>query len=473
MIFQLFFDRSNFAAQLNNKKILRSLFIMLLAIFLIGIAILMLLIIKFKVNPFLALIFTSILMGFGSGMNVTDISSNIASGFGSTMTSIGIVIALGIILGQLLYETGGTEEIANLALRKVGIKNSPIALCITGVIVAIPVYFDAAFVILVSIAKQLSRKTGIPFARFVTALAVGLIVAHCAIIPTPGPMAVCGTVNAPVASFVFYSIVASVPAALIGGVLYSKLTVKKFFPEQCGHEVEEVEIDDGKSGERCPGMLAVGLILLPIVLILAGTVASVAIGDKNQALTDACAFIGDKNIALFIGVIVAMFALRKYYKRPLDDMLTEAAGQAGMVFLITGAGGSFGAIINATGIGDYIVTSMSNFNIPLIVLGFLLSQILRAAQGSATVALVTASAIVGPSIASTGASPVLVGLAICFGSVGLSLPNDSGFWVINRFADFSFSQSLKGWTIGGFIAGITGFIVVLILSLFQGILPGL
>lgn len=445
---------------------------MLLAIFIISIVLLMLLIIKFKVNPFLALIFISILIGFATMMNPTDISSNIASGFGSTMTSIGIVIALGIILGQLLYETGGTEEIANLVLRKVGMKRSPLALAITGVIVAIPVYFDAAFIILVTIAKQLSKKTGIPLARFVTALAVGLIVGHCVIIPTPGPMAVCGNVNAPVASFVFYGLITGFIAALVGGVLFSKLTVKKFFPEQCGLEAEDIEIGTkSEDGERASGVLAIGLILLPIVLILLGTVVSTVVGDSNPTLTAACAFIGDKNVALFIGVVVAIFALKKYFKRPLDDILTEAAGQAGMVLLITGAGGSFGAIINATGIGDYIVNIMSNFNVPLIILGFVLSQILRAAQGSATVALVTTSAIVAPSIASMGASPILVGLAICFGSVGLSLPNDSGFWVINRFAGFSLPDTIKGWTINGFVAGLAGLVVVLIMSFFN--LPGL
>lgn len=445
---------------------------MLMIVFLIGIALLMLMIIKFKINPFLALLFTAMVIGFGAQLPLNSIASNLASGFGSTMTSIGIVIALGIVLGQLLYETGGTEEIANLALRTVGVKRSPIALCITGVIVAIPVYFDAAFVILVSIAKQLSEKTKIPLARYVTALGVGLIIGHCVIIPTPGPMAVAGTVAAPLASFVFYSIIISIPAALVGGVLYSKLTVKKFFPEQCGQELTDVSFEDGHSDERCPGGLAVGLILLPILLILAGTIAG-ALLPEGSALSSVCAFVGDKNVALFIGVVVAMIALRKYFKRSLEDMMAEAGAQAGMVLLITGAGGSFGAIINATGIGSYIVETMQNFNVPLILLAFILSQILRAAQGSATVALVTTSAIVAPSITAMGASPVLVGLAICCGSVGLSLPNDSGFWVINRFSGFSFSQTMKGWTIGGFVAGLTGLAIVLILSLFQNVLPGL
>ena len=154
-------------------------------------------------------------------------------------------------------------------------------------------------------------------------------------------------------------------------------------------------------------------------------------------------------------------------------MITDAGSQAGMVLLITGAGGSFGAIINATGIGDYIVNTMQDFNVPLIILGFVLCQILRAAQGSATVALVTTAAIVAPSITAVGASPVLVGLAICCGAVGLSLPNDSGFWVVNRFSGFTFPQTMKAWTLGGFVAGLTGLVIVLILSMFQSMLPGL
>lgn len=448
---------------------------MLLAIFILGIILLMLLIIKFKVNPFLALLLVAIIIGLGAGLPIAEIPTNIAKGFGSTMQSIGIVIALGIILGQLLYETGGTEEIASLVLEKIGVKNSPLAMNLTGVIVAIPVYFDAAFVILVSIAKQLSRKTGINFARFVTALGVGLIVAHCLVIPTPGPMAVAATVGADMGPFVFYSLIVAVPASLVGGVVYSKLTVNKVFPngfviEDEGENTNEVA---ASNGPKPSGQLAIGLILLPILLILAGTVVSAVIGDSNPAVNAFFAFIGDKNIALLVGVIVAIFTLKKYLKRPVDEVLTEAASQAGMVFLITGAGGSFGQIINATGIGDYLVNIMGNFNIPLILLAFLLSQILRAAQGSATVALVTTASIVAPTIIAVGASPVLVGLATCCGSVGLSLPNDSGFWVINRFSGFSFSETLKTWTFGGLAAGLTGFAVVLILSLFQGVLPGL
>ncbi len=445
---------------------------MLMIVFLAGLVLLMLMIIKFKVNPFLALLISSIIIGIAAGLPLKDVAGGIAKGFGGTMTGIGIVVALGVVLGQLLYETGGAEEIANMFLRTFSVKRSPLALCLTGVVVAIPVFFDAAFIILFPLAKHLSKKTGIALGLFATALNVGLIVGHSIIIPTPGPMAVAGAVNAPLGAFVFYSIIVAIPAALVGGILYSNLTVKKVFPDDVGHEIEDVQLDTSHTEGNCSGPLAVSLILLPIVMILAGTTASVML-PADSSIKPFCAFIGDKNIALLVGVIVAILALKKYLKRPLEDVMADAGAQLGMLLLITCAGGSFGAIINATGIGKYIVSVMQDFNVPLIVLAYVLCQTMRAAQGSATVALVTTSAIVAPSISAMGASPVLVGLAICCGAVGLSLPNDSGFWLFNRLSDFSISQTLSTKTISGLVAGLTGLAVVLILSMFQGVLPGL
>jgi len=172
-------------------------------------------------------------------------------------------------------------------------------------------------------------------------------------------------------------------------------------------------------------------------------------------------------------VIVAIVALRKYSKRKLDDTVAEAIKSAGMIFLITGAGGSLGAMINATGIGKYLADTMQAWPISLIVLAFVFSQILRAAQGSTTVALVTTSAIMALMMATSHVAPVLVGLAICAGGIGMSLPNDSGFWVINRFGKFSINETLKAWTASGTITGLTALAVIMVLSLFTGILPGL
>jgi len=184
-------------------------------------------------------------------------------------------------------------------------------------------------------------------------------------------------------------------------------------------------------------------------------------------------FFGDKNIALLIGVIVAMVTMKPYIKKSVNELITVAAESAGLILLITGAGGAFGQIINDSGIGKYIVETLKDWSVSPIVLGFILSQILRSAQGSTTVALITTSAILGPVAATMGVSPILIGLAICAGGIGLSLPNDSGFWVVSRYGGLDEADTIRAWTLGGTICGVTAFIVVLILSMFAGALPGL
>lgn len=218
--------------------------------------------------------------------------------------------------------------------------------------------------------------------------------------------------------------------------------------------------------------LSLSILLLPILLILIGSVMNMFL-PKGTGVSRFFGFIGDKNIALLIGVLVAMISLKKYIKRSMNEVIITAVGSAGMIFLITGAGGAFGKVIQSSGIGDYFVTVFTQFNMPIILLGFILSQILRSSLGSTTVALVTTSSILGPVVANMGGSGILVGLAICAGGVGLSLPNDSGFWVVSRYANISVQDTLKSWTFGGSIAGVTALIIILILSLFTGVLPGL
>lgn len=447
---------------------------MLLVIFLVAIAFVLISIIRFKMNPFISLLFASFIIGLLARMPLADIPNTIASGFGGTLTSIGIVIALGVILGQILYETGCTEQIANIMLKAFGKKNSPVAINLTGYIVSIPVFFDAAFVILVELIRQLSRKTKIPFITYVVALAVGLITTHALVIPTPGPLAVVGNMKVDIGPFLLYSIIVSIPASLVGGWLYGMFVgrSKNLTSAALGEEADDSDAKEVDDKPKPSGGLAIFLILLPIILILAGTVAAMFLPKASPQMAF-FNFIGNKNTALFIAVLVVMLVLRRYFRRPLEETITQAGSSAGMIFLITGAGGALGAVINATGIGNYIVETMQGWNISALVLAFALSQILRAAQGSTTVALVTTSAIMAPVAVKMGVSPVLVGLAICCGGVGLSLPNDSGFWVVNRFTKFSVKETMKAWTVGGTISGVVGFIVVLILSLFQGILPGL
>ncbi len=454
----------------------------LLIVFGISLAFVLLSIIKFKLHPFLALIIGGIIMGISAGMKLTDVANGLASGFGGTMESIGIIIILGVALGNLLHLSGATGQIASLMLKLTGQKNTPLAVCLTGYIVSIPVFFDAAFVILINLVKSLSRKGKIPFISLVTALSVGLITTHALVIPTPGPIAVASTMGVNIGWFLLYSIIVSLPAALVGGVIYGKIIAKteKYKNDFANNfdDIDEYEKEQANNTEKLPsGGLGIFLIFLPIAIILMGTVASLFLGEETAAYTF-FNFIGNKNIALLIGVIVAYFCLRPYIKQSFNDMITDAASQSGIILAITGAGGAFGKIINNTGIGTFLVEGMTGLTagagIAIIIAAFVISQVLRAAQGSTTVALVTTSAIFAPILAGAATvSPVLVGLAICAGGIGLSLPNDSGFWVVNRFSKFTLNETMKVWTVGGTVSGVTALIVIVILSLFTNTLPGL
>ncbi|MHC8523385.1 GntP family permease [Rossellomorea sp. H39__3] len=210
---------------------------------------------------------------------------------------------------------------------------------------------------------------------------------------------------------------------------------------------------------------------LPIILILANTVSQLVLPESG--ISTILSFVGEKNVALFISVIVGVIVLTPYISQPKSELYSEAINSAGIIILITGAGGAFGAVINESGIGQYLIDTMQNWSIPVLLLAFIFSQILRASLGSSTVALVTTSSIMGPLAVDLGVTPILLGLAICAGAVGLSMPNDSGFWVVKNFGKLTIPQTLQAWTIGGFVAGVTALITVYILSLFSGILPGL
>ena len=443
----------------------------LLIIFISSIALLLALIIRFKVNPFLSLIVTSIGTAFLVRMPAAEIGAAMAKGFGSTLSGIGIVIGLGIILGKILSEASATDQVASAMLRRVGDRNARFAVSFTGFLVSIPVFLDAAFVILMPLIRQISRRTGAPLVAMVCALSVAAITSHALVLPTPGPLAVAGNMGVNIGVFLLYALVVSIPAALAGGWFYGRFLGKQESP----HDRNPADTGPAPAmeGEQWPpAFLSIFVLVFPILLILLGSILGLLLPTGSVAAT-VFSFLGDKNIALLLGVLLAALSLKKYIKRNVGEVIVEAADSAGLILLITGAGGAFGSIINTSGIGSYLVETLANWNISILVLAFALSQILRAAQGSTTVALVTTSSIVGPMVASLGGSPALVGLAICAGGVGMSLPNDSGFWVISRFGGLSVPDTLKSWTIGGTIAGLTAFLAVLALSSISHLLPGL
>ena len=450
---------------------------LLIVVFVISIVFLLVTIIKFNMNAFVSLLLTSILTALLVRMPVEDISSTITSGFSSTVGGIGIVTGLGVMLGMFLFESGGIVSIANAIIKKFGVKKSPIALAISAFVTGIPVFGDIVDILFAPMVRTLSYKTGIARMTFVAAVAVSGSIAASAIIPTPPPLAVSEILGLNIGVFFVYSLLVSCFGMLSGGILWGRFLDKQ--EKKAGTQrvleaadKEELAALEANNEDGISFGKAISMIILPIVIIVVCSFSS-NVFEEGTTVRIWLDFIGDKNVAMLIGVFYAVIVSKPYLKKSAADVMIEAADQVGLVLLITGAGGSFGQIIQTTGIGDYLAQVFSTFNIPILLMCFVLSQLIRCAQGSTTVALMTTASIMTSTIASGSVSPVLAAIAICAGGVGLSLPNDSGFWSIGRFNRITIPETFKAWTTGGFIAGFTMFLVTCVLSLFQGVLPGL
>ena len=455
---------------------------LLIGVFILSIAILLVSILKFKLNAFISLLITSLVASVLVGMPMEEIASTISGGFGSTLSGIGIVTGLGVMLGKFMFESGAIETISNAILKKFGDKNSPSAIAMTGFLTGIPVFSDVVYIMLAPVLRLLSKRTGISLVTFACALSVATTCTYALVIPTPAPLAVSEALGIDVGIFFFYALITAFVATVGGGIIYGEFIDKQDKKNNHFYTFEDIEdeesLNDVANGEvavtvEAPSfMKAISMLLVPIVLILAGSFATLTLGD-NHPIIPFFKFFGDKNVAMLIGVIYTAIISMPYIKTEVSQIMNEAADQVGLVLLITGAGGAFGKVLQATGIADYIAQSLSGYSIPILVLCFLISQVIRCAQGSTTVALMTTASILTGTIASSSVSPVLCAIAICAGGMGLSLPNDSGFWAISRFFKISVSDTIRGWTIGGFVAGLTALAFVSILSLFQGVLPGL
>ena len=381
------------------------------------------------------------------------------------------------MLGKFMFESGGIESISNKILKAFGEKHSPIAVSLSRFITGIPVFGDVVYIMFAPMLRVLSKKTGISMVNFACAISVATTCTFALVLPTAPPLAVAGELGIEIGIFFFYALISAFVGMIFGGIVYGAFLNKQDHKRNHFYtfedlEVEEAALNTADNRQKMGAGKALSILLVPIILILLGSFVPLAVGE-DAAITPIVKFLGDKNFAMMAGVIYAALISRKYLRQSITDIMTEAADQVGLILLITGAGGAFGKILQATGIADYVAGSLSQLSIPILVLCFLIAQIIRCAQGSTTVALMTTAAIMSSTIATSGVSPILCAIAICAGGIGLSLPNDSGFWAISRFFKISVTDTIRGWTIGGFVAGIAILIFVSILSLFQGFLPGL
>lgn len=441
---------------------------MLIMVALAGIFLLLFLVIRTKLHAFVALLLVSLLVGIAAGMPLGQVIESIQSGMGGTLGFVAVVVGLGAMFGKMLEVSGGAERLAATMISKFGEDKAQWALGITGFIVAIPVFFDVGFIILVPIVYGLAKKTGKSLLHYGIPLLAGLAVTHSFIPPTPGPIAVAELVGAELGWVILFGVLAGIPSMILAGPVFGRYIGNKIKVEIPDYmDIKEQEYDKDLPSF---GMIT-SLILIPLVLILFNTLSGVLLEEGNT-VREILTFLGHPFVALTIATLLTFYLLgtkRGYSRQEVQDIATKALEPAGIIILVTGAGGVFKQVLIDSGVGEVLGDMMAGSPLPPIVLAFLIATAVRVAQGSATVAMVTAAGLITPlleMVGMEGAALGLVVIAIASGATVLSHVNDSGFWLVNRFFGLSVKDTLKSWTVMETIIGLTGFVVVLILSFF-------
>lgn len=444
----------------------------LIFIAVLGIAILLFLVIVLRLQAFIALLIASLVVALIGGIPPTEIADTIQEGMGGTLGYIAIVIGLGAMFGEMLQVSGGAEQIANTLVKRFGDDKVQWALGITGLIVAIPVFFDVALILFIPLVYSLAKRTGKSLLYYGIPLVAGIAVAHSFIPPTPGPVAVASLLGADLGWVILFGVIAGIPSMIVGGVIFGRYIAKHIHldvPEYM--EKENVEPKQGNIEQPPDFGLVLGIIGTPLVLILLNTVSDVVLPEGN-AVRDWIGFIGHPFTALTIAALLSFYFLgtrRGYSLREIQKFATDSLEPVGLIILVTGAGGVFGKVLVATGVGEALANVMSASNLPIILLAFLIAVVVRISQGSATVSMVTAAGLIAPAIEIGNYSPPLVGaitIAIACGATVLSHVNDSGFWLVGRFLGMDEQQTLRSWTVMETLVGGVGFLVVFVLSFF-------
>lgn len=434
-------------------------FLYQLAWLIAGIAIIVLLTARYRVHAFFALLISCFVVGLGVQLPMEAIILAVKEGFGNIMKSLGIIIILGTALGVILEKTGSTRVMADYILRKVGESRAPIAMSITGFIVGLPIFCDSGYIVLSGLNNSLAKRTGIPIAIMAVSLATGLYAVHCLIPPHPGAAAAAGLLQVDFGVLIMAGIVVAVPAMIVGH-LWARYAGKN-----------TVEVDHKESAPleqaQLPSVTKAFLpVLVPILLI---AVKSFLVVDEVEVkgVLSLLLSLGDPVIALAIGVLLAFNCGRSWKQENVSNVLQDAAEKAGGILVIIGAGGAFGAILVATNIGDHLSASLSLGSLG-IFFPFLITSVLKTAQGSSTVAIITAASIVQPLLPAlglgTGHGPLLCVLAMGAGSMMISHANDAYFWVIAKFSGLEMKTMLNVYTVATVLMGLTSIVMVYILS---------
>lgn len=427
---------------------------------LLGFAVLLFMIIKLKVQPFLSIMLSALIIGLAVGMPFTMITDTLSEGVGTTLQTIAVLIGLGSMFGAILQVSGGVEVIAQTLLDRFGEKKAAWALGVTGLIVGMPVFFESGLLILIPIAFGIAKKTNRSIFHYAIPLLAGLAIGHAFIPPTPGPVLVAEMLNVELSYVILLGIIIGIPAMILAGPVFGKFAGDRYhFPVPSSFTRNEKKMAEGK----LPSFgTVVAIILLPLFLIILNTLSSVI--PFMRPLKPVLTFLGTPMIALLLSTITAMVLLgirHGYTREELTKIMTESLSSAGNILLLIAGGGMLRFILQNSGIGEAFGNFAGALPLPLVLVAFLIAAAVRISVGSATVSMTMAAGIMASMPAVGDLSQIqlaTITIAVAAGATAFSHVNDSGFWLSKSLFEVDEKTNLKTWTVMETIIGIVGII---------------
>lgn len=442
---------------------------MLIILLLVAIIFIVISTTKFKLHPFLALLFAAIGFGLFSGMPLGEIITSVNNGFGNTVGSIGIVIVLGCIIGTFLEESGGAYIMARSMMRLAGEKRVPLVMLVLGYFISIPVFADSGFVILTPLNKALSKRAKITLASTAIALSLGLTLTHCLVPPTPGPIAAAGIMGADLGLVILTGIIASLLAGVVALVFVTKYATRIYIDPNPNESDEDIVEKVKQAPSAVKSFIPV---IVPLLLIVLKSLSDFPSNPFGTGIIKTIfGFIGQPVVALLIGMLLAFRLPKKFDLEMLSTtgFVGKSLLSAAIIIMITAAGGSFGMILRDSGIADVLGDSLSKINLG-IWLPFFIAAALKTAQGSSTVAIITTASIIAPLMGvlgfETALEKALAVSAVCSGAMVVSHVNDSFFWVITQMSNMNIKTGYKLHTLGTLICGFTAMLTVWVIYTF-------
>ncbi|MBD1421094.1 GntP family permease [Sphingobacterium chuzhouense] len=439
-------------------------FLQSMIVLLTGIVLIVVLTTKYKIHAFFALIAACLLVGLGLELSLADILATTKTGFGNIIGALGLIIVFGTTLGIILEHTGATVVLANAILKLTGQQRAASAMNITGYVVGLPIFCDSGYIVLSSLNNNIAARTGTTMALMAASLASGLYAVHCLIPPHPGAAAATATLSADFGLVVLYGMLVAIPTAFCGFLWAKYATINMpvtISPKQDDVVMEQI------TQQQLP---SVGISILPIAIpiLLIGIRSFITVNESSSFLLKSLYAIGAPEVALGIGILLAIFGKRNWKREDFNALLRQAVEKAGDILLIIGAGGAFGALIAQVNMAEYlsgndVVSSLGLF------FPFIVASLLKTAQGSSSVAIITTATMVLPMLSSLGLDhtmgKVCAVLAMGAGSMMVSHANDSYFWVISRFSGIGMSVMLRVYTVATLVMGIVAIGLIYLLYL--------